>query len=76
MTDLEANLPQLFGVEDHPAVEDECGLVHRAVDILPVNGRELLPLGGDDDSLAVLGGLERRGSDLNNGLNCNTSRSV
>lgn len=30
-TDLEADLPELVSVEDHPTIKDECRLVHRAV---------------------------------------------
>ena len=63
--DLEADLAELVRINEETAIEDERGLVHALVDLLPVDLLELLPLGGDDDSLSALAGLEGGGADGN-----------
>ena len=52
--DLEADLPELRGVNEETTVKDESRLVHALVNFLPVDVEELLPLRGDDDSLSIL----------------------
>ena len=48
--DLETDLFQLLLVEDESSIKDESGLVHRVVDLLPVEITELVPLCSDDDA--------------------------
>jgi hypothetical protein len=57
--DDEADLPQLLGVDDVAAVEDEGGLLHVVEDLLVVQGLELVPLGQDAQPVGALGGLVR-----------------
>ena len=54
--DDEAHLAQLAVVEDVAAVEQEGGLNHRVVDLLPVQGLELVPLGHDGDGMGTVSG--------------------
>lgn len=51
--DLEADRGQLGAVEHETAVKDECGAGAVVVDLLPVEGLELVPLGADDDRLGT-----------------------
>ena len=52
--DLEADLPQLVVRQDVPSVEDEGRLAHELVDLLVVQGRELVPLRGHGDRVRTL----------------------
>ena len=70
LLDLEANSAESGCVEDETAVEDESRLLHRVVDLLPVEVLELLPLGRDDDRLGLLRCLNRRGGDSDRLLDC------
>ena len=63
LLDLEANSAESGCVEDETAVEDESRLLHRVVDLLPVEVLELLPLGRNDNSLGLVASLNNRGSD-------------
>jgi len=62
--DDEADLPELGGVDDVPAVEDERRLVHGVEHALVVERPELVPLGEDADGVRVarrLVGVRRDG---------------
>ena len=59
---LEANLPELVGVNDETAIKDERRLRHLVVNRLPVDLLELLPLRRDHDRLLLLARLQCRGS--------------
>jgi len=61
--DLEANLPELVGVDEQTAIKDESGLRHCAVDGFPVNLLELLPFGGNDHGFGSLACLQGRVED-------------
>lgn len=61
--DFEPNLPELLGIDDESAIEDECWFVHALVYDLPVDVAELFPFSGNDDSLSVLASLKSGGGD-------------
>jgi hypothetical protein len=52
--DLETDLDQGFSVKDQTTVEDKGGLVHRVVDLLPVQGLEFVPLGSNNNSVGTV----------------------
>ncbi|TVU44955.1 hypothetical protein EJB05_04419, partial [Eragrostis curvula] len=57
--DDEADLPELLGVDDVAAIEDEGWLLHVVEELLVVQGLELVPLGQDAQTVGALGGLVR-----------------
>lgn len=62
--DLEADLNQSFSVKDQSTVKDKGGLVHRVVDLLPVQSLEFVPFGGDNDSVGSQAGIQGGLGDL------------
>ena len=61
--DLEANLLELFGVQNQAAIENEGRLVHVSKDAVVVEGLELVPLSQHKDRVDSLCCLISRGRD-------------
>lgn len=54
---LEADAAQLLGVKNEAAIKEESRLVHARKDAFIVERLELVPLGANDKSVGLLGGL-------------------
>ena len=76
MTNREANLAELVGINEQAAVEDERRLRHVVVDGLPVDLAELLPLGRNHDGFLLLARLKRRRREGDLLLDCRKKRPV
>lgn len=68
-SDLEADLDQSFSVKDQSTVKDKGGLVHRVVDLLPVQSLKFVPFSSDDDSVGTQTSVQGRVGDLDVLLN-------
>ena len=60
---LEADLPELLGINDESAIKDKGGLIQAIVYKGPVNFAELFPLSGNDDGLSTPASLKSRSRD-------------
>jgi hypothetical protein len=62
---LEADLCELVGIDEETPIKHESRLAHVVVNFLPIKLGELLPLGGNDNSLGFVTSINGGCADLN-----------